>query len=997
MNGSASPANWIIWSGNIPAPRAMSLHLLPYHTNLLAAAAAHVIERAGAALPDLSDVVILVADTLAAAPLRAQCLEAAAAVGHNALLGLRICTLREWIEARVVDTQAPLNPAARRLLLVEALREHQGLFGDDDPWRVADSLLQLFDDLSRYHSRLPDDAQTLAAQMAQAYGIDGAMPAALTREAQIVHRLWQAWQTQTSALQQPDPWAHYLDKLRQDCARPQPDEPFFILTGQPDFVPAELAWLEQRLQNGRAEVLLHGNPAARQTPADAPLAVFSAYDTATRGTATQDTATQTLPATALAECLDAVYPTGQDNLRERAARLAGRFHASPLQEHISTLSADSAEQEAHAIELQVRRWLLNGKRRIGIVTEDRRLARRVRALLERAGILLQDSGGWALSTTSAAACVERWLESVEEDFAHQPLLDFLKSPFLYDETQRETHLALVYRLEHDIIQHENIARGLQRYHTHLDYRCQRLAWPAEPVAALHALLDRIGQAAQTLLQLQHGRHGAQHYLDSLRASLTALGVWQRLEADAAGLLLTRLWDQLNAAARGTPAQLQWSEFRIWLGRALEETSFRPSLANGPVQLLNLAQSTLFHFDALIVGACDREHLPGADPATPFFNTGVRRELGLPTWEQRLALKLYRFRRLLEAAPRVLLSWHREEQGEPLLQSPWLEALQSLQHLSYGSTLEDMELKALLQQRSSSVAAPEPAPLPQPPCQPRPSLPADLLPATQSASSHQHLIDCPYLYFAADCLRLSPPEAVRELLQKSDYGERVHLCLQCFHGTVAGYPGPFAAICTQDNRAAAIALLEKIALAVFARDLEDNFQHRGWLKRWQQLIPSYIDWQIERARDWRVDAVETRVETPFSPALALTGRLDRIDQANDPQGVQAIIDYKTGGVPAQADIDSGEAVQLPIYALLAGARVEQVEYLKLDGPRVRITGGLDADSLPPLRDAVAERLAMTQSALAAGQAMPAWGDPDTCRYCSMDGICRRQAWAADQHG
>ena len=106
---------------------------------------------------------------------------------------------------------------------------------------------------------------------------------------------------------------------------------------------------------------------------------------------------------------------------------------------------------------------------VAIVTEDRRLARRVRAMLEASGIQLDDPAGWALSTTSAAAIVERWLETVEEDFACGPMLDVLKSPF-YEWRTRDQHLALVLRLEQDIILHENIARGLDRYRRHLDLR-----------------------------------------------------------------------------------------------------------------------------------------------------------------------------------------------------------------------------------------------------------------------------------------------------------------------------------------------------------------------------------------------------------------------------------------------------------------------------------------------------------------------------------------------
>ena len=46
-------------------------------------------------------------------------------------------------------------------------------------------------------------------------------------------------------------------------------------------------------------------------------------------------------------------------------------------------------------------------------------------MLEASRIELDDAGGWALSTTSAAATLERWLETVEEDFACGPLLDVL--------------------------------------------------------------------------------------------------------------------------------------------------------------------------------------------------------------------------------------------------------------------------------------------------------------------------------------------------------------------------------------------------------------------------------------------------------------------------------------------------------------------------------------------------------------------------------------------
>ncbi len=958
----------------------MSLLIYPYGEDLLAHAAERCLDQAATYLPDLSRVTFLVSDAQVTTALQTQVSARAQLLGHCALLGLHITTLPDLIQRGSAEAHPPLSNPARHLVLVEALRQHSGLFGEDDPWRVADSLLELFDELTLYNVHIPATEQALAMRLARGYGIHGASPATLSREAHIVHRLWMAWQEQTAALQRPDPWAHYRDKLLQQLT-PCDDEPYYILVGLQAQTPAEHAWISARLHAGRAEWLVHGNPAAERTLAD------RALDELLNTAASQD-----MPGDR-SRCafLDRVYPCDSTDLRTRAKQLA--VTTRPTAGQLGSVGADSPEQEARIIELQVRRWLLAGKQRIGIVTDDRRLARRVRALLERADIILQDAGGWALSTTSAAACVERWLQSVEEDFAHQPLVDFLKSALACPATDRSTHLASVYRLEHDIILHENIARGLERYRRQIEYRRARLRWPPAFVEDLHVLLDRLTTAARPLQRFLNRSHPARAYLTGLRDSLTQLGVWAALDADAAGQRILALWEELDAAAQDTPLPLSWREFRIWFGRALEKQTFRPSLAPGPVRLMTLEQSRSLHFDALVCGACDREHLPGKARVSAFFNAGVRRELGLPSWEQHLDQRRYQFRQLLEGAPQVLLTWRREERGEPILPSPWLEALETLHQLAYGHSLEDTEVKTLVISEQCSINPTDTAPLPIPPTLPRPRLPADLLPTTISASSHQHLIDCPYRYFAADGLQLAPADEVRERLQKSDYGERVHRCLEAFHGAVERLPGPFTQPISTVTRAAAIELMRQIAQAVFARDLEDNFQHRGWLKRWLALIPDYIDWQIERATSWSVQQVEVQKESKLTDELTLKGRLDRVDN----NGLDtAIIDYKTGYTPAQADIDAGEAVQLPIYALLSEVAVAQVEYLQLDKQPIRSAGGLSGEVLNALCAGVASRLDTLQQALASGQSLPAWGDPDSCRYCPMEGVCRRAAWGSDIH-
>jgi len=296
-------------------------------------------------------------------------------------------------------------------------------------------------------------------------------------------------------------------------------------------------------------------------------------------------------------------------------------------------------------------------------------------------------------------------------------------------------------------------------------------------------------------------------------------------------------------------------------------------------------------------------------------------------------------------------------------------------------------------------------MPQPlPANPSVRISSELFPAHLSASGYQQLINCPYQFFAARCLQLEAPDSIREMLAKADYGERVHLSLQAFHENVDDLPGPFNATITRENKPAAIKCLHEIAVAVFARDLEDNFLHRGWLRRWQEMIPAYIEWQLKRQQQWRVKSTELNV-TREHGQITLRGRLDRIDAGTDGDSgapTVGIIDYKTGSIPKNADVLSGESVQLPFYALLAehvgNETITHVEYLALDTatkkgatPMVRAMGTLETETLDTLVQNTAARLDLLVNQMTTGTPIPAWGDEVTCGYCQMSGICRRETW------
>ena len=971
---------------DLPPRAAPQLIWVPYADDPLRVLAQRICTTHRQQLPDLTALVILLPDLAVAARLRQELLLAARACECYALLGPTITTPRLWVAQYSTLHTPVVGGYARELLLTEALVRYPHLYGKARPWHLTDSLLRLFDELSLHQCDLPADAEDFHARLAQAYGVRANTPQALSREAYLVHTLWQAWHEQLHGAHSIDTQSAYLLQLAHSTGHLVAETQVYM-AGFSSLCSAEIVWLRTLAERAACTVLLHGGSSVPPDDGDAhvPLRALAA--------AFGSDDPPNIAGTACAEFLDVAFGPTTPALADRARAFAAQHPISQVAQHWSTFAARGAEQEARAIELQVRRWILDGAQHVGIVTENRLVARRVRALLERAGLAPDDLSGWALSTTRAASALERWLECVEEDFAHEPMLDVLKSAFIFPGLDRDQHLAAVYRLEEDIVHNENVARNLERYRHQLRRRRERL--PGElgsDYDAVEALLDRLQIAAQPLTPLLGNRtQPARVFLHALHESIARLGLDVAWRDDAAGARVLQELELLQTAAATSTLRMTWLEFRAWLGRALEMYNFVPPLAGRRVRLFNFAHSALARFDALVIAGCEQEYLPSAGQSSPFFNDGVRAELGLPTAQQQRSRMLHDFRRLLESAPRVLLTRVRDRDGEDVVASPWWDTLHAFHHLAYGTGLHDPTLEALVDDSRAQVQSSDTAPLPEPTHTPRPQIDAGLLPSSMSAHSYQTLLNCPYQFFAAYGLKLKPPEAVREALQKDDYGKRVHLCLQAFHAKTAGLPAPFSASVTTANRDAAIQHMETIARAVFAHDLDDDFRHRGWLKRWLAAVPAYIDWQIIRATQWTVDAVELKQHYPLGHIdLTLNGRIDRVDAGSAGAG---IVDYKTGSVPQQRDVDAGEAVQLPFYAsLLNDARaVVSAEFVAIDTDSVKTTAALSGDALHILSTQNTERLITVMGQLRDGHAAPAWGDVNTCAMCDMEGLCRRSAW------
>jgi len=590
------------------------------------------------------------------------------------------------------------------------------------------------------------------------------------------------------------------------------------------------------------------------------------------------------------------------------------------------------------------------------------------------------------------------LQCLESDFNYQPFLDLLKSPLIIDHDMEKAWLTAIYTFEKNIVYFEQINSGLTRFHHACENALRKLPDSLHaPYQFMLALLQKFQRAADLLHPFLSDEHSPNHILDALIKSLSQLGCAQPLTRDHVGNLLMNTLAQLKQSAEIANINAGWTEFRAWLGYNLEFARFNPPTQASPVQLLTLEQSDIQEFDAIVIGGAQIDFLPGHVRSSTFFNDSACKNLGLPDIKTLFTRSFHYFRRLIaqtgrDASDVPLLICHRLfNNQEPVSLCPWVEAIQTNHRLIYQNTLHAFQVEHWMSQLSEQQREidtdTETIQVS------RASIPPTLIPKTFSASHYQQLVNCPYQFYAARALHLHAPDSIRNYMEKSDYGDLVHTCLRVFHFGSDAFGAAFNQSINDSNKFLAKSYLRQLSDKIFAQAIGENFIHRAWRKKWERCIDPYIEWYQSQQGVWRplMGEVTLKMDTP--QGVVLNSKIDRIDHA---EKQLRIIDYKTGIPPKNADVENGEAVQLPFYALLLkkhqgvdDSKITQLAYLKLDDADLRLISTLDTEQIDDICDKHQRRLNQLFSEIARGQSMSAWGDESVCVHCDFQGLCRRE--------
>ncbi len=864
---------------------------------------AHEAERS----PDFSGLVLLVPHLAAA---RSFLAALAQALGSQVVLPPRLLTLPGL--AASVTGRAPAEAESRRLADIYDFLKRTGRLQDRQLWPAAAELAGLLRELSDSQLGLPPDYSGFQARLEAAYR--RRLTAALGFEARLTHELWYAL-LQGGALDAGRDYAERLGWLADHAQAPLYHLP----------LPALSAVERDFLQRYATHQPVRGLSLPLPYPERSALLAAAWSDAADPG----------------------------DN--------AGT--ASPLAGALTLHGTNSLEAEALTAETCLRQWLAEGCERLGIVVFDRVVARRLRARLERQGILVQDETGWTFTTAAVSHVLDRWFALLQDDCYYRDLLDLLKSPYVFADEVPDAVQAAVADLEL-AVRRSGVVEGWSRF--------EQLAGQ-KGLAAAAALLQRL-QAARGLFAAP--RLTLAEWQARLLQALEQIGAVLAFERDWAGgqlLALLRRLQQENAAP-GKATRYRFSEWRRWLQLQLDQATFVDDRVESPVRFTHLRAARLREFDAVLLLGADAAHLP--EPAAPgLFNQAVRQELGLPGRAEREADLQAALADVIGRTPKIAATWQSVRAGEPAALSPWLETLDLAHRQRYGQSLKQAPLAAF-DAVAAGLSLPRPSAAPAPP--------ADHLPERVTVSGWQSLVDCPYRFHARHLLGLNELDEVAEAMDKRDYGTLIHAALAKFH---ADNPS-----LSEKPRAVLEADLSAAVAEVFAQAGPGQYLAEAWRLRWQRRQSAYLDWALhwERAghRFVRAEVEAARQVTVGAGTVRLEGRLDRLDAGPDGP---AVLDYKTGAAQTLRNKlkQPGEDVQLPCYAWLAGAA--EAAFVMLDEDKVSDLAW--QGDLARAAAAEAERFEAVFAALARKAVLPAQGRTRVCARCEMRGLCRRDHWSA----
>ncbi|WP_305984768.1 double-strand break repair protein AddB [Roseibium sp. MMSF_3544] len=679
-------------------------------------------------------------------------------------------------------------------------------------------------------------------------------------------------------------------------------------------------------------------------------------------------------------------------------------HEGALQ-NVSVLVARNEADEALSVAIALRETINRGET-AALISPDRMLTRRVAAELLRWNIQVDDSAGRPLDQTAPAVLTLLTAKLALHGCDPIDLLALLKHPLARLGLPFKDIRSAARALERGVVRGprarpgtaglmaavEASRREAGKAHTPRWKKVHEADWDV-----IANLVERLSVALAPLEDLSETADGvsvtelARRQVAVMQAVATDdAASYDELYAAEAGDALAQFFAGLLEADT-SGLEIPPGEWPSVLPALMAGQAVRRRLPGDPrVQILGPMEARLQTFDFAVLGGLNEGIWPQRTRNDPWLNRPMKRDIGLEPPERRLGAAAHDFAQGMGAS-RVLLSRAARTDGAPTVASRWLQRLTTLAGPDVTREMEQRgtvygSLASLLD-RPSGPVTPAPRPSPRPPLMARP--------ASLSITEIERLIRDPYAIYARHVLELQPVDPIGGEPGAADKGNLIHDALARF---LAAWTGPFDDTAQEALIEIGEELFEPLDAFPAIRAL--------WWPRFQKVAAGFVAFEEKRSKEIENRFLEIGGGVDLKlPGLdfRLRGRADRIDVLKD--GGLSVIDYKTGQVPSQKQVDALLSPQLPLEAAMIARKgfkdvrsdrpVTELLYLHLKGDAVPVPRN---PKETPLEDLIEDAWRRLEQLIAhyASQDTGYLSRARVLRGRAMDGdydhLARAQEWA-----
>ena len=554
----------------------------------------------------------------------------------------------------------------------------------------------------------------------------------------------------------------------------------------------------------------------------------------------------------------------------------------------SLVAADTPQEEALTVALRLRAAADEDQKAV-LITPDRTLTRRVTAILERWGILPDDSAGRPLHLTPPGVFLRMIASAMGQRLTPLALVGLLKHP-LTDSGPKSSDGEELKDGSSRRFAREYEKAKLRGGAPFVDFQAikdwadkdtknpARRVW-ADWVERCFAPLEAVSQGdldafleahLSTALALAAGPSGAEeHGLWDKETGVKARSVFTALqrEAEVAGVLSVPDYQAL---------------FRAILGA---ETVREARATHPKIAIWGTLEARVESADVVILGGLNDTIWPGAESPDPWLNRAMRSQIGLPPPERLIGLSAHDFQQGC-GAKELVISRSLRDGDAPTVASRWVVRILNLlnglgpEGKNAAKTItrrgQDWIDFARLMDRPETQVAPAVRPSPMPPKSAR----LDRISVTQV----ERLIRDPYAVYAAKILGLRQLDPLGREPDALVRGIALHKVVEQF---VKAWPTDLP----DDAEAAFL----RIAEDVLQDEVPWPAMQRIWLARLARIAGWFVKTEAERRKIGSHPVQEVKgVRRIDNLYLDLSAKADRIDQTD--AGRLLIYDYKSGSPP-----------------------------------------------------------------------------------------------------